>query len=118
MNHRNAIDFIFKTKTGHFILFGIGVSVAMFFVFRDTQNKKQAKREKQDALPKIAQKTTDPTATGTYSESRDFSPAMAVRPVSNTFTERDDIETPAAAEKRAGQKQQPQLLPIKIFSNA
>lgn len=117
MNHRNAIDF-FKTATGKFVLFCLGIAVLMFFVFRDTSNKQQAKREKQDALPKIAQKTTDPTATGTYSETRDFSPAMAVRQVSNTTIERDDIEPPAPAEKRTGQKQQPQLLPIKIFSNA
>ncbi|MDQ3623508.1 MAG: hypothetical protein M3463_13635 [Verrucomicrobiota bacterium] len=62
--------------TGKFVLFCLGIAVLMFFVFRDTQNKKQAKKETQTALPKIAQKTTDPTATETYSESRDFSPAL------------------------------------------
>ena len=117
MNHRNAIDF-FKTTTGKFVLFCLGIAVLMFFVFRDTQNKKQAKKEVQPALPKIAQTNTDPTATGTYSETRDFSPAMTTRAPSERGLPPiaegpEDEEKPASARK-----QQPQLIPIKIFSNA
>ena len=117
MNHRNAIDF-FKTTTGKFVLFSLGIAVLMLFVFRDTQNKEQVKREAQDTLPKLAQKTADPTATGTYSETRAFSPAMTTRaPVEQglprVVPELNDDEKPAPSRK-----QQPQLIPIKIFSNA
>lgn len=117
MNHRAAIDF-FKTTTGKFVLFCLGIAVLMFFVFRDTQNKKQAKKETQPALPKIAQTNTDPTATGTYSETRAFSPAMTTRAPSERGLPPiaegpEDDERPAPARK-----QQPQLIPIKIFSNA
>lgn len=119
MNHRAFLDF-FKTAPGKFVIFCIGIGGFVFMVYRDTQTKQKDKREKHDPLPTLAQKTTDPTATETYSETRDFSPALTTRPrpASLDLPETDEQAVPKDDRRKPASEQKPQLIPIKIYSNA